>query len=373
MSEVNEEFVCSVKKENNLGCYRLHTIWKNDSFRINVATKDASWSGEMTPENIKRMSSQLQLDNKTYLNNCKDALTTNDGKPGISYMVENGSFVWKKLVDEDAGIQVKMGAVPVQPSNFVETIQKIVDIALNTNKNLQKEINNLNEEKDKLTKNNDKLFTALDEAKKCKIKMENDLYEKFIELLNSKKKKILDLENKLENKGGIQSVGAKPKVSKISKPPPPKKKKTTNKNPVSDKDAYEVETENDSDDDVAPVKSQRRSARISAKNSQSNDGSQEIVTRKRTSAAIEFSEPKNDKSDVEIEIDSDSTISDEDLYNLAKSVNEERTGEKIQEVLPEKTKENSSQKTKEGTPQKLGGKYNSVPPDTEDLLREIWG
>ena len=97
----------------------------------------------MTPENIKQTCKRLQQDSETYLKDCKDILTVNDGKPGIKYMVEDGSFVWKKLVDEDAGIHVKMGAVPVQPSSFVETIQKIVDVSLNTNKHLQKEIKTL--------------------------------------------------------------------------------------------------------------------------------------------------------------------------------------------------------------------------------------
>lgn len=48
MSEIKNEFVCSVKKENNLGYYRLHTVWKDDGFSINIATKDASWRGEVS-------------------------------------------------------------------------------------------------------------------------------------------------------------------------------------------------------------------------------------------------------------------------------------------------------------------------------------
>lgn len=45
---VTNEFVTSVKKENNLGFYTLHTIWKDDGFRINITSKDASWSGEVS-------------------------------------------------------------------------------------------------------------------------------------------------------------------------------------------------------------------------------------------------------------------------------------------------------------------------------------
>ena len=229
---------------------------------------------------------------------------------------------------------------------------------------------------------NTKLFLALDEAKKCKTKMENDLYEKFIELLNSKKKMILDLQNKLENKQGVKNVEIKAKSTKVNKPPPTKKKRMTAKKALSDMDAYEVETENDSDEEEMPATSQRKSHRLSAKNSQSNNSpqnSQELSTRKKTSPrqensakqkaspAVVVSEPKNKKCDVEIEIDSDSTISDEDLYILAKSAsNEELTeGKKKNEVIAEKIQETSPQKTKQNS--------NSIVQNSEDLLKSIWG
>lgn len=103
----------------------------------------------MTPENFNQMREQLQLDESTYLQECKEALASNDGKPDLTYAVENGSFKWKKTIDKDTGFKMTMGSVPLQPASFVETIQNIVSVALTCNKNLKNEVNDLQQEKNK--------------------------------------------------------------------------------------------------------------------------------------------------------------------------------------------------------------------------------
>lgn len=99
----------------------------------------------MTLDNVKELSEHLQLDKQEYIQNCKDALTTINEKPDMKYSIENGSFVWKKLVDEDSGISVKLGSVRVVPTNFAETIQGIVGVNLTTIKNLQEINDSLND------------------------------------------------------------------------------------------------------------------------------------------------------------------------------------------------------------------------------------
>ncbi|EEB13027.1 conserved hypothetical protein [Pediculus humanus corporis] len=172
MDSVEEEFVCSVDKEDLNGYYRLHTIWKKNSFIINITSKNGAWSGE-----------------------CKEILTTHNGYPKISYMVQNGCFVWKKIIDEDSGIKLKIGSVKLLPANFEETVQKCLTVALNSNDKLKKEVGELKKENEKNLSENKKLFSKLDEITNVKINMETDLYKKFQLLLNTKKEKIAYLEN----------------------------------------------------------------------------------------------------------------------------------------------------------------------------------
>lgn len=47
MNCLENENVCSVKKEIGSDYYRLHTIWKPNSFILNIASKDGAWRGEV--------------------------------------------------------------------------------------------------------------------------------------------------------------------------------------------------------------------------------------------------------------------------------------------------------------------------------------
>lgn len=101
----------------------------------------------MTPDGVNQMSRLLEMSSDAYLEDCKASLTTNDGKPGLVYAVEDGHFVWKRVEDEDTGIKIKMGMVPLQPASFVETIQEMMSAALNVNKHLMRRLAQTDDEK----------------------------------------------------------------------------------------------------------------------------------------------------------------------------------------------------------------------------------
>ncbi|KAK6639583.1 hypothetical protein RUM43_007856 [Polyplax serrata] len=228
MSYSTKENVCSVTKEDNSGYYRLHTIWETDTFSINITSKNGAWCGEMTETEIQFMSNHLELDPQTYLKHCKEALSTHQGLPGFVYSVENGTFTWKKIVDEDSGIKIIMGTIKLQPASFIDTIQSIVEAALNCSDKLQKEVAELRKEKQKQIMEKESLSHKLDELIRSKDDMETDLYSRFILLLNSKKKKIAELETALR-----KMEKEKQKMEKDS-----------------ECDAYQVETDEDISEDT---------------------------------------------------------------------------------------------------------------------------
>jgi len=96
---------------------------------------------------MNEFGKQLGMDDEGYIKECKAALTSSGGMPGIVYSVENGSFVWKQILDEDTGIKVKRGAVPLEPKNFVETIQRMMSVSLESNKTLADRLANCELEK----------------------------------------------------------------------------------------------------------------------------------------------------------------------------------------------------------------------------------
>lgn len=105
---------------------------------------------QMSKSEIKNISEQLEMPFDEYLKQCKEALTTHNGQKGIVYAVENGGFTWKKIMDEDSGIKVKMGTVSLEPVSFVDTIQNMVTVALNCNNKLQMELNEIQSEQQKI-------------------------------------------------------------------------------------------------------------------------------------------------------------------------------------------------------------------------------
>ena len=103
----------------------------------------------MTESEINSTSNELNIKTNDYFNQCKEILTTHNGYPKISYMVQNGCFVWKKIIDEDSGIKLKIGSVKLLPANFEETVQKCLTAALNSNDKLKKEVGELKKENEK--------------------------------------------------------------------------------------------------------------------------------------------------------------------------------------------------------------------------------
>lgn len=228
------------------------------------------------------------------------------------------------------------------------------------------------------------MHSALESATISKINLEEELYAKFLEVLNSKKKMILKLQNELENKGNIKGDDeimetkvtrtrkqAKPASKPTKAPPKATARITRSSKKASDIEAYEMDTDNDSDNEAAE-NNQRPSTRLREKNSLNvSDGascSQKSVVPESSTVANECPVDYKAKND---ENDSDSTISDESLANYSKantidiiddqpSVQKSKTDEKIRDDKP------SPQKSKS-----CG--YSLSQLGKEDLLEHFFG
>lgn len=80
-----------------------------------------------------------------YLEVCRVALS--EGSPDMVYAIESGSFVWKKVLDADTGMKIKLGAIPVVNTNFAETIQNMLGVAITANQRLKQQVRQTDSER----------------------------------------------------------------------------------------------------------------------------------------------------------------------------------------------------------------------------------
>jgi hypothetical protein len=68
---------------------------------------------QATHGHTEQLSQLLQLSVEEYMNETKLALSTQGGAIHFTYLVEDGSFVWKKL-DQCSKIRMKYGYIQLQ-------------------------------------------------------------------------------------------------------------------------------------------------------------------------------------------------------------------------------------------------------------------
>lgn len=196
--------VTTIKKiQVNGENYFLKVIW-NDDWKLDLFSRDQYWSGVLTCDKIGSFCNQLNLNQKQYVENAKKALSTDDPSNDFIINFSNGKLVWEKNIPLST-LTMKHGVVEME--HFIDGGSEVL---VNELLGLMKTKDDLLENKDQELKNVAQqlkdLIEKFENSAKLKVKMEEDLYFKFITLLNEKKMKISEYEEfikNLESKGSI--------------------------------------------------------------------------------------------------------------------------------------------------------------------------
>lgn len=145
----------------------------------------------MHMENAKDFLDYLDESFETYLEKTKHAFSGKNAD--IQFFLEDDTFTWKQQNI------VTRGEITVHSLSNILILSDTLKQSLELYQTCQERALTLENENEHLTKTNTKLIADIEEMIKIKTTMEEDLYIKFLLLLNTKKKKIRELQQALSN------------------------------------------------------------------------------------------------------------------------------------------------------------------------------
>lgn len=201
------ENIVFCKIQDLLKNYYLFTTVKDngeDGFHLILCDGNDSWEGDISGNDIHDMCSLSSIDYKDYVEMTVQALTGKSG-PNISfqYQIDHSSqeyvqFHWKKHIVSD-DVKFRLGSTKLsQSDDSNKTIQKIFDHCIEKISNLNHKITTTQMDNERLSQERANALKTLNNCVSAKEKLEEDLYSKFLMVLNSKKKEIENLRQKVE-------------------------------------------------------------------------------------------------------------------------------------------------------------------------------
>ncbi|RZF47258.1 hypothetical protein LSTR_LSTR004967 [Laodelphax striatellus] len=168
----------------------IKSDWCDTSFSIILFDGLHTWTGEMRSDAIETLSEQLGLSLHQYIKECRNALSAKGRDKGFIYLLTNDTFQWKK---ESLDMKISFGQIRLEKTPAVSTLHRIINEMLDENLLLKEKLSRTEKDKMDLISDNKHLIEALEESNNLKSKMENDLFERFLKVLNTKKAKIKEL------------------------------------------------------------------------------------------------------------------------------------------------------------------------------------
>ncbi|KAK1117738.1 hypothetical protein K0M31_015679 [Melipona bicolor] len=172
--------------------YTLYVEWFNLCLKIMLLNSTIPpLTGEMDTESINYFSSQLFKSSDEYVEETKQILGGKDTK--IQFLVKDEIFEWKRNA-------WTLGRIKLRTVSDIQVICENFQQLLKFFQNIQEKITILEKENTNLVNVNKELSSKIEEMIEIKSTMEQDLYKKFIIILNSKKKKIKELTDVIKEK-----------------------------------------------------------------------------------------------------------------------------------------------------------------------------
>lgn len=145
----------------------------------------------MKDEEIIKFAENLSKTRNEYLHAVQESLSGKD--ESIEFYLKNSKLKWSKR-------QWMQGFVDVKPVSLSTDLPDVLKQFLLHNSRLNTKIETLKHENEELKAVQNQLKEKLESIIKIKNSIEDELYKKFIIILNSKKEKIRELETELKNK-----------------------------------------------------------------------------------------------------------------------------------------------------------------------------
>ncbi|XP_013380339.1 DNA repair protein XRCC4 [Lingula anatina] len=184
-----------------------------EGYHLLLSNGKQAWAGELTEDSLDEQSSEKKIPFHDYVSQTKKALTREEvGTFNFIYEVkkeEEGiiNFIWKKYIPSSK-IKFQIGEVALmEKEDPSHAIQEIFNYCIEGRVELLDTISSLKIDNERLSGERAQALKRLDKVVSAKEEMEKDLYAKFQTILNSKKAKIRETNEKLENVATGQQDG----------------------------------------------------------------------------------------------------------------------------------------------------------------------
>ena len=179
------------------------TFWKEESFRVYLTDSRLVWVASVPKKHIEEYMCPRDSSVSEYLALIKESLVfpTAGNKDKFVYSVKQKrdsiKFHWEIRVDEeDLFLNCNLKLSIQQDQLQKKTIQEIMTWLIERETSNMDEISNLRQENEQMRKQQAQYEEGMKKITQDKERMELELYEKFVVLLNAKKKEIRSLREK---------------------------------------------------------------------------------------------------------------------------------------------------------------------------------
>lgn len=174
---------------------------ETDLFTIEILSQNRSWSGKFSRNAAKTFCENLDETEEEYFTNILAALKKKEQSYIVDFILDKNDvnlykFVWKRKIPKGFLIH---GFVMLQKNVDTVTKDTIMDYLINKNEILESTIEVRNKEIDSLKNELLKYKRGFENLIEIKNTIEDNLYGKFILILNAKKKRIRLLEDELNS------------------------------------------------------------------------------------------------------------------------------------------------------------------------------
>lgn len=191
--------VTNLPVENNSSLfYRVKIHSSGNCISLIIFDNSTAYKGEITSEYICNQSKLFNQSENQYIEECRKAFKNVQSKE-FTYIIVDDQFNLKKSIQSSASnsIKVKFCSIKLETVDFKNSIFDVLDATLKENEQYVQKVDELQSRNEALLKGNELLLEQLKELQNTKNNMESVLYLRFLNLLNSKKQKLIKLKRSL--------------------------------------------------------------------------------------------------------------------------------------------------------------------------------
>lgn len=172
--------------------FYLIVTWR-DPIIFELVQKDQIWAGKYCKANMEPFYTNLGVSLEKYVEHTKKLMTGDISVDDMIFELKDDYFAWKKIIDKSYEMVFVHGGLNMCHSKTGGT-ELVADKLLNLKNAAEMRLYNNSDELDNVHTQLKLLAARMDDMIVDKNQMEEDIYKKFLSLLNAKKIKMSELE-----------------------------------------------------------------------------------------------------------------------------------------------------------------------------------